>query len=107
ARLWSEQGLHLAGLTAHTGAIAGAVFSPDSGIVATYSEDHSAILWGAQSGKQLAALTGHTGAVKGLSFAADGRRLVTASADHTARVWQSGGALVVELTGHTDHVRMA
>ena len=107
ARLWSEVGVHVAALTAHTGAIGGAVFSPDGGTVATYSDDHTAILWGTQGGKQLAALTGHTGAVLDLSFSADGRRLVTAGADHAAKVWHAGGALVVDLVGHTENVRQA
>ena len=53
-----------------------------------------------------ASLTGHRGGVWGCAWSSDGRWVLSASGDKTLRIWDAAsGAMVRELTGHTDVVR--
>ena len=73
-------------LEGHEGWVRSLAFSPDGEMLASGSQDNSAILW-SRDGRLLARLQGHKGRINLVAFSQDGRRLVTASSDHTARVW--------------------
>ena len=74
-----------------------AVFSHDSGNVATACEDGAASVFETAEGSRVALVAGHEGAVNSAAFSYDDTLLVTAGQDATARVtaWRSGDALAV------------
>jgi WD40 repeat protein/serine/threonine protein kinase len=90
-------GARTARLGGHLGSSGFLLFSPDSRMAATTSNDSTVRIWRIPTGECLHVLRGHTGATTRLAFSSDGRLLATASADRTARVWE------VE-TGETRHV---
>ena len=62
----------------HVRRITCAALSPDGRIVATGSEDRTAILWDVEWGRERTTLRGSWGSVRGLAFAPDGRVLAVA-----------------------------
>jgi len=66
----------------------GAVFSPDSKVIATEDSLNSIELWDAETGRLLAFLQGHNSTIYALSFSPDGKLLASASRDGTARIWE-------------------
>ena len=83
-----------------------AVAHGDAGrLVATGSEDRTAILWNAIDGKQLTQFVGHIDAVTSIAFNSDSKVLVTGSEDHTALVWNcETGKRLHTLKQHTGQV---
>jgi len=76
----------------------GALFSPDSKVIATEDSLNSIELWDAETGRLRALLQGHVSTVYTLAFSADGRLLASASRDGTARLWNvETGQLVATL----------
>ena len=76
----------------------GALFSPDSKIIATEDSLNSIELWDADTGRLRALLQGHVSTVYSLAFSRDGRLLASASRDGTARLWNvETGQLVATL----------
>jgi WD40 repeat protein len=65
----------------------GALFSPDSKIIATEDSLNSIELWDAETGRLRALLQGHSSTIYTLAFSADGSLLASASRDGTARLW--------------------
>jgi WD40 repeat protein len=89
-------------LVGHHGAINAAVFSPDSGWVATASDDQSARLWEIKTGKSTV-LSGHNGPVRSVAFNPPSTLVITASTDGSALIWNVGtGAATEELRGNED-----
>ncbi|WJW70252.1 AAA-like domain-containing protein (plasmid) [Candidatus Chlorohelix allophototropha] len=89
----------------------GAIFSPDSKLIATGGSDGVVRLWDSATGKLVRTLEGHTNLV-GMSgndgFSPDGQRLVTGSYDKTAIIWEvASGKQLVTLQGHADVVTLA
>lgn len=82
----------------HSDVIAQAVFSPDGGLVATASWDHTVKLWDTASGKLLRSFIGHTGWVTNVVYSADSRTIVTCSKDDdSVRVWDVATATTLRV----------
>ena len=88
-RVWSTaSGELFLQLQGHQEMVYQTVFSPDSSMLATASEDGTVWLWNANNGEPLHTLSGHNGAVLQAAFSPDGLHLATAGADNTLRLWQ-------------------
>lgn len=95
-------------LEGHSDCVTSAEFSPDGTLVATASDDRTAIIWDVLAGAPIAVLQGHSRSLTSAHFDDTGARVVTASDDGTARVWDaaSGEQLAIFL-GHEDFVNDA
>ncbi len=98
-------------LTAHTSSVKGLAFSANRHILATGSDDRTALLWDVSDPRHphpLGTLTGHTNWVSSVVFSPDGRILATGSDDRTARLWDVSDPRhphpLGTLTGHTNIV---
>jgi WD40 repeat protein len=74
-------------LDGHTGAVPGAVFSPDDRRIATASHDGTVRIWDAGTGQEALTLRGHAGAVQSIAFSPDGRLLASADTQGTVIIW--------------------
>lgn len=87
-------------LTGHTNEINACVFSPDSKVVCSASEDNTLKLWNIKTGKEYMTLTGHMDQVSSCDYSNDGTRIVSGSWDKTAKIWDSlTGKLIRTLSG--------
>jgi len=85
----TSAGTLLSTMQGHSNKVTSANFSPDGALLATSSEDGTAMLWEASTGKLLSILNGHKGDVRWAEFSPDGTRLVTASDDRRALLWDT------------------
>ncbi len=73
----------------HLDGVLHAAFSPDGRLVATGSEDKTAIVWDAATGERVTPPLLHGSYVVAVAFSPDSRLLVSCSSDDTARVWDA------------------
>jgi WD40 repeat protein/transcriptional regulator with XRE-family HTH domain len=101
-RSGGEQGQLLATLQGHTAGIWSVALSGDGRLLASGSQDGTAMLWEVPSGRLLTTLQGHTSGVRGVALSGDGRLLASGSYDGTLKIWEtSSGRLLATLQGHT------
>jgi WD40 repeat protein len=79
-------GTATAELIDHESAVTGAAFSHNGSLVATVSNDQTAIVWNATTGAAVQHLRAHVGSVYAVDFGQD-LQLYTAGADGTTIVW--------------------
>jgi WD40 repeat protein len=106
--LHSLLGTRYAGtLSGHHSVVDKLAFSPDGRILATVSDDKTAILWDVTRRTPLGPpLVGHRDKVASVAFSHDGRTLATGSTDKTVILWDvtRRTPLGPPLVGHTDTV---
>jgi WD40 repeat protein/serine/threonine protein kinase len=94
-------------LSAHVGAVNGAVFSPDGKLLATTGDDGLVKLWHtADLGKAevppVWTVEGHGNGALGVCFSPDGTRLATTGRDKAVRLWETAtGREALALQGRT------
>jgi WD40 repeat protein len=97
--IWSSE---LQKLEGHTNPVSAVVFSHDSSLLASASDDATVRLWDPSTGQEVQKLEGHTDPVRAVAFSHDGSLLASASWDRTIRLWDpSMGQEVQKLEGHT------
>lgn len=85
----------------HAAAVKCMAWSADGRMLATGSDDHTAIIWDVATGDLMHELEGHHNAIVSIAWSPDGDTLATASFDGTARLWQvATGTLAYMLKGH-------
>ena len=95
-------------LSGHTDVVNDVVFSADSKLLATASDDGTANIWSAASGARLVRFTGQAGDVTSVAFSSDGRFVVTGGTDKVARVWKrTTGQEFAVLRGAADDINSA
>jgi predicted NACHT family NTPase len=86
--LWdARSGKKTASLHGHSAEIESVAFSPDGKLLASGSEDATAILWDLATGQPKQTLKGHKSTVWSVAFNKDGTRLATASEDGSVKLW--------------------
>jgi WD40 repeat protein len=75
-------------LAGHTKVVTSVAFSPDGRLLASGSQDRTAILWDVTERRAIATLRGgHTNSIRSIAFSPNGAVLATASVDSTIRLW--------------------
>ena len=102
-KIWdSATGAELQTWQAHDEPVYAVDISPDGRLLATGSQDKTAVIWdvsGSQPEK-LQTLFDHTNSISDVSFSPNGACLATASADRTAKLWDAKtGQLLLNLPG--------
>ena len=75
-------------LEGHGDCVSSVVFSHDSALIASASDDQTVCIWCADSGECLQTLKGHSDWVTSVAFSHDSTLVASASADQTVRIWR-------------------
>ncbi|XP_055906700.1 WD repeat-containing protein 37 [Eupeodes corollae] len=70
-------------------------------IIGTASADHTACIWGIESGRCLLQYQGHAGSVNSIKFHQNRDLVLTGSGDGTAHIWQAAVNWEVSKKGHS------
>lgn len=88
-------------LKGHTDWVKCVVFSQDSKLLASCSNDHTVRLWDVRTGKSLKVFRGHADWVQGVAFSPNGTTLASSSIDEPVRLWDvASGELIRVLKGN-------
>ena len=74
-------------LDGHTRSVTSVVFSPDSSVLASASEDGTVKFWDPRTGPLIRTLQRQTGPVHAVAFSPDGSRLASGGNDATVKLW--------------------
>lgn len=100
---WSAALMSLEG---HQAMVFDAVFSPDSRLLASASDDATVRIWEADTGEHLQTLEGNSSSVYSVAFSHDSKFLASGSKDGTIRLWSvQTGEQLQSFTGHNNTVR--
>ncbi|KAF6513711.1 hypothetical protein HZS61_007036 [Fusarium oxysporum f. sp. conglutinans] len=100
-----SQLLDISLMEGHTSTVSSVVFSHDSKMVASASDDRTARIWNVETGECEQVLKGHTSTVSSVVFSHDSKMVASASDDSTARIWNvETGECEQVLKGHSDLV---
>lgn len=87
-QLWqADTGAYLFTFEGHTEPVSKYIFSPNSKVFASGSEDGTIVLWDAKIGESLSNLTGHTQSISALAFSADSQTLASGGGNEI-RLWE-------------------
>ncbi|KAH8816231.1 WD40-repeat-containing domain protein [Xylogone sp. PMI_703] len=88
-------------LEGHSSCVCSVIFSHNSELLASCSDDETIKIWDSKTGSCLRTLEGHRGFVNSVVFSYDSKFLASGSYDQTIRIWDSktGGCLRT-LEGH-------
>ena len=87
-------------LEGHDKSVNAVAWSPDSGRIATASDDKTARVWDAATGRERLTLHG-SDLMLSVAWSPDGSRLATGSLDRTVTIWDAGsGRERLTLVGH-------
>lgn len=93
-------------LEGHSGAVWSAAFDPQSGMLASGSDDKTVKLWDARSGKLLRTLEGQQGFIRSVAFDPQGGTLASGSDGKSVKLWEArSGKLLRTFEGHESPVR--
>ncbi|KAH7176198.1 hypothetical protein EDB81DRAFT_850169, partial [Dactylonectria macrodidyma] len=96
----------LSTLEGHSDSVLSVVFSHDSKLVASASDDTTVRIWSVETGKCEQVLEGHSDWVSSVVFSHDSKLVASASADKTVRIWSvEMGKCEQVLKGHSGPVR--
>jgi WD40 repeat protein len=91
---------------ASTAKLAFVLFSPNSQLLATASDDNTIKIWQA-NGSLKAVLIGQANQIVNVSFSPDSQRLVLVSDDNIVKTWQIDGKLIQKFKGYNEQVKNA
>jgi len=109
AQIWQKGGngswQNLIVLSGHLGAVRAAAFSPDDQVIATASDDGTAILWNAASGKRIGVLKAGPGSLTDIDWSVKGEFVAASAQDNMVYVWNAKSQELIErLKLFTDNV---
>ena len=87
--IWGSETVRQVALLESPDLIRRAVFSPDGGTLATYSENGTVRTWNPRTGRLRAVMSGDAETVDFVSFSPDGRFLIANDEEGPVRVWES------------------
>ncbi|KAJ0133904.1 NADH-dependent flavin oxidoreductase nadA [Fusarium oxysporum f. sp. albedinis] len=95
----------LLALEGHSSSVISAVFSHDSTVMVSASDDETVRIWDVKTGKCEHVLAGHSSLVNSVSFSHGSTMVASASDDETVRIWDvKMGKCQHVLEGHNDLV---
>lgn len=93
-------------LKGHSDLVWSVAYSADGKLLASASNDKTAILWDAATARELSVLRGHTDGLRSVAFSPDSKFVATASADKLVKIWDVATSMsVAQLGPHGDGVR--
>ncbi|KAL7948846.1 quinon protein alcohol dehydrogenase-like superfamily [Trichoderma barbatum] len=87
-------------LEGHRGFVNSVVFSPNSQLLASASNDRTIRVWDTNSGACLQTLHGHNDTISSVTFSPNGRQLASGSSDTTVKMWDINSGACLQTLKH-------